>query len=162
MHTCSHTLVDVHSDADTEESRHLSSFIHVNMKTDITGFRQSSRPHFPLSPSPTILLIDTVVIFQAVVVRTTHLLPNISLLTPNPQRHRQNPFWYCEDRLGISAQKCARVCVGVSTPFVTPALFPLSVCQLSVFAGWQERRRDNCSLHTQRPSPAKSGMKSFL
>lgn len=131
MHSCSHTLVDVHSDTDTEESRHLSSFIHVNMKTDITGFCQSSRPHFPLSPSPTILLIDTVVIFQVVVVRTTHLL----LLTPNPQWHHQNPFWYCEDRLGISAQKCARVCVGVSTPFVTPALFPLSVCQLSVFAG---------------------------
>lgn len=101
---------------------------------------------------------NTAVILQTIFIRSSHSLCRTSLSSHNPRRHHQNPFWYCEEGMNTMTV-CVYVC---PSPLSLPLFFPLSACQLSVFPGWQDRRRDDCSASTQRPFLAKPGMKSFL
>lgn len=101
---------------------------------------------------------NTAVILQTIFIRSSHSLCRTSLSSHNPRRHHQNPFWYCEEGMNTMTV-CVYVC---PSPLSLPLFFPLSACQLSVFPGWQDRRRDDCSAPTQRPFLAKPGMKSFL
>lgn len=138
MHTCSHTLVDVHSE-DTEEPRHLSSFVHVNMKTDIARCCQSSCPQFALSPSPTVRSADSRLTLGSLSRQCSSRPPvyfTISACSPQSPMASSEPILVLGGQSGHEGTEvCTSVCVCVSTPFVAPALFPLSVCQLSVFAG---------------------------
>lgn len=101
---------------------------------------------------------NTAVILQTIFIRSSHSLCRTSLSSHNPRRHHQNPFWYCEEGMNTMTV-CVYVC---PSPLSLPLFFPLSACQLSMFPGWQDRRRDDCSAPTQRPFLAKPGMKSFL
>lgn len=145
MHTCSRTLVDVHSE-DTEESRHLSSFVHVNMETDIARCCQSSCPHFVLSPSPTVLSADSRLrlgSFSRLCSPRPPVYFTISACSPQSPMASSEPILVLG---GQSGHKCTEVCTSVCLcvhPFCRSCSFPtecvpaLCVCWLT---GEKERQ----------------------
>lgn len=84
------------------------------------------------------------VILQTIFMRSSHPLRRTSLSSHNPQRHHQNPFWYCEEEMGTSVYECVSACMYVcvhppchSRSFPTECVPALCVCWLT---GPKERR----------------------
>lgn len=78
------------------------------------------------------------VILQTIFIGSSHPLRRTSLSSHNPSWHHQNPFLYCVEGMGISAQECVNVCVYVcvhppchSRSFPTECVPALCVCWLT-------------------------------
>lgn len=123
--------------------------------------------YFPLSPpslppSRSLLLVwqqtNTVVILQTIFIRSSHPLRRTSLSSHNPSWHHQNPFLYCEEGMGISAQECVNVCVCVCvcpSPLSLP-LFSHWVCASSLCLLADRTEGETIVLHVPRDPPLPS------